>query len=325
MAVYVSRRDPSITAEYGKKCCVYAADIEAHVCRAAAQEGNAARPDTPMRDMQSGSQDSQSHQLRGDNASEALFPLRKNSADVYKARDITQRAPSVAPSTMVPSSIPYPGVYNNTQTLTTGMPSSASVSSKSSGSFASAALNAAGLPSRVGFFGLGRKTSKRVGSNAHSRREGTLNSGNLSISSPLQPPPEPAITASSSTRSSNHLRPSGPRPSSSSNFERDGYAWPPSISSRHSHASITSLATLSSSSPMSTSLQANQPAKPLTSSPSSLAYSSAVNTEDELLTSMSDILPHASKDVLVHYLRAARGDHLDAIGRFLEDEKAGRL
>lgn len=251
-----------------------------------------------------------SHLTRDDNMSEAPFPLRKGSQDVYRARDITQRTPSVAPSTMVPSTIPYPGVYDNSQTLRTASAMSnysSTSSNRQQANFAAAALNAAGLPSRS-FFGLGRKASKRAPSISQQRQQrSAMDSGTaMSISSPLQPPPGPLL---STLGRNNGLRPSGPRPSISSSSS--------DIPSLQSTTSIHSLA--SSPQPRyattSPTVQASQ--LPPT------AYSGAVNSEAELLTAMSDILPMAGKDVLLRYLRAAKGDHLAAIGRYVDDERAG--
>lgn len=247
--------------------------------------------------------------------SEAPFPLRKGSQDIYKARDITQRAPSIAPSTMVPSTIPYPGVYDNGQTLrtTSAMSNYSSASSnRQQANFAAAALNAAGLPTRS-FFGLGRKASKRAPSISQQRQQRTgVDAGTaMSISAPLQPPPGPALNTVGRNTA---LRPSGPRPSVSS------------PSDLPSHASSMSIQSLASS---------QQPQFPQFSPPlaggqampsiSSTAYSGAVSSEGELLTAMADILPMAPRDILLRYLRASKGDHLDAIGRYLDDERAGQL
>lgn len=268
----------------------------------------------------------QGHHVRDDNMSEAPFPLRAGSQDVYRARDITQRAPSVAPSTMVPNNIPYPGVYNSTSSLSTTspLPPHASATnllmnqnSRSGGtaaSIASAALNAAGLPSRVGFFGLGRKASKRsVASSTNPRsRQGTNDSmtgigqSNLSISAPLQPPPPPASSSMQhlppvASRSANMIRPSGPRPSfSSSGSERDHLVSSPPLSNTYSSAS--SLPSIPQ--------QQQQPSySTLSSRPSmsSIAHSASSHStvNNDLVNTMQDILPQASKDVLARYLAAS--------------------
>ena len=319
------------------------------------------------------------HAQRDENQSDAPFPLRKGSQDVYRARDITQRTPSVAPSTMVPSTIPYPGVYDNTQTLRThsslshhssGSGQTASTSTGSgwgTGSFASAALNAAGLPSRVGFFGLGRKSSKRLASSgnagaAGSQRHrmglgmmsdaggagGSGSGAGLSISAPLQAPSGQLGAASVGRTTA--LRPSGPRPSLSTSSSELPASQPSSQSIR-SLASQQYLPTIPSGFSSSASgngslgcvsmqTSSSQGSRPLTggagggggTSPNPASgsagaggYSSAVTTDQENLTAMADILPLAPRDVLARYLAQSNGDHLAAIGRYLDDERAGRL
>lgn len=258
------------------------------------------------------------HSMRDDNMSEAPFPLRKGSQDACRAREITQRAPSIAPSTMVPSTIPYPGVYDNGQTLrtTSAMSNhSAASSSRQQANFAAAALNAAGLPSRS-FFGLGRKVSKRAPSLSQQRQQrtgGTDAPNTMSISAPLQPPPGPPL---STVGRSNALKPSGPRPSISS-----------SSSDLPSYQSTSSLHSLANGGPQrfpAISPLANPQSMQLPAI-SSIAYSGAVDSEAELLTAMSDILPMAPRDALLRYLRVSKGDHLAAIGRYLDDERAGNV
>lgn len=234
--------------------------------------------------------------------SEAPFPLRRGSQDVYKARDITQRAPSIAPSTMIPSTLPYPGVYTSSQTLSTTNASTASLggvsqhSNRQAQSLASAALNAAGLPSRIGFLGLGRKSSKRIGSTQRTR--GGDSPSPMSISGPL-PPPSGDLQSPFINRP-NVLRPSGPRPSfSSSGSELDPGTTPysPPAEPRPSLSSLSSVA-------------------------ESLSTQAAPNQAN--LTAMSDILPQADPAVLARYLSAANGDHLVAISRYLDDDKQVR-
>lgn len=258
------------------------------------------------------------HPQRDENYSDA-FPIRHNSQDVYKARDITQRTPSVAPSTMVPNNIPYPGVYEDSQTLRTNSamsshaPSSSSFRSHSQ-SFASAALNAAGLP-KVGFFGgLGRKSSKRAPASRHKASDGA---SGLSISGPIRAP-SPEAFASSSTRSVS-LRPSGPRPSvSASSSDRDlptmqHYGAMPTSTSVRSLASIP---------------QGEVSGQSLTAAgvrPTGSPLTQIASPEgEEALTAMADVLPQASKEVLAKYLAACKGDQIAAISAYFEDQRAGR-
>lgn len=255
------------------------------------------------------------HPKRDENYSEA-FPIRHNSQEVYKARDITQRTPSVAPSTMVPNNIPYPGVYEDSQTLRTGSalssqpPSSSSFRSHSH-SFASAALNAAGLP-KVGFFGgLGRKSSKRAPSSRHKASDGA---SGLSISGPIRAP-SPETFATSSTRSVS-LRPSGPRPSiSASSSDRDL----PTIQHYGAMPTSTSVRSLASI-PQGT--VASPPPAPAAVRPtaSPLSQTSSPNHE-EALTAMADVLPQASKEVLAKYLASCHGDQFAAISAYFEDQR----
>ena len=53
---------------------------------------------------------------------------------------------------------------------------------------------------------------------------------------------------------------------------------------------------------------------------SPLAYTTSPNNE-EALTAMADVLPDASKDVLLKYLTACNGDHLAAIGAYFDDQR----
>lgn len=259
------------------------------------------------------------HMSREDNYSEA-FPIRQNSQDVYKARDITQRTPSVAPSTMLPNNIPYPGVYEDSQTLRTTSsmsshpPSSTSSFRSQSHSFASAALNAAGLP-KVGFFGgLGRKSSKRAASSRHKASDGA---SNLSISGPIRAPsPEPYST--SGTRSVS-LRPSGPRPSiSGSSSDREL----PTMQHFGTMPTSSSLRSLASIPQGSVAGQAPSQAAPSRPTGSPLAFNTSIGNE-EALTAMADVLPQASKEVLAKYLAACNGDQYAAISAYFDDQRGG--
>lgn len=264
------------------------------------------------------------HPVREDNMSEAPFPLRKGSQDVYRARDITQRAPSIAPSTMIPSTIPYPGVYTSSQTLSTSgavsvaSQSSSQLSGKQQASFGQAALNAAGLPSRMNFLGLGRKSSKRMASNHRSKMSDVY--GNFSMSTPLQAPPG---TQPGPVSRPNALRPSGPRPSFSSSGSDREYAGSP-LTTIHSHTSGSSLPSVSYPSNPAFSL----PSRPSMSSLRSATLTSSTHdsvAKGEALTAMTDILPDAQEEVLLRYLYAAGGDHLVAIGRYLDDSKQQKV
>ena len=271
-----------------------------------------------------------SHIMRDDNMSEVPFPLRKGSQDVYRARDITQRTPSIAPSSMIPVGIPYPGVYNSSQTLATNPSPTFGAfpslpSKQQSSSFAAAALNATTLPSRMGFLGLGRKTSKRVGAASQRQRPGDAgHTNNLSISAPLHPPPS-SQTSASSSRQATMLRPSGPRPSNSdTDFGVNSIL---NINTPISSSSIRSLASLEAVSPSVLPVAMHLPSKvsavpalPNFDAPIGFDYANA-----EKLTAMTDILPQAQSHVLAQYLRAAKGDDLVAIGRYLEDERQGKL
>ncbi|KAK9899950.1 hypothetical protein P389DRAFT_6025 [Cystobasidium minutum MCA 4210] len=256
------------------------------------------------------------HALREDNYSEAAFPLRRGSHDVYKARDITQRTPSVAPSTMVPNNIPYPGVYEDSQTLrtTSAMSNSTPSSFRShSQSFASAALTATGLP-RVGFFGnLGRKSSKRAPS---SRHKGSDGAAGLSISGPIRAP-SPESFASSGTRSVS-LRPSGPRPSlSASSSDREIPTLQQQFATLPSSTSVRSLASIPQGSVMVNETLTQGSTRP---AGSPLAYPASPNNEEALIA-MADVLPDASKEVLIKYLTACNGDHLAAISAYFDDQR----
>lgn len=256
----------------------------------------------------------QTHLTRDDTASEAVFPLRKGSQDMYKARDITQRAPSVAPSTMVPNNIPYPGVYEDSSTLrtTSSLSQYATLPSRSPhqpSTLASVALTAAGLPSKVGFFGLGRKGSKRAASSRHRRTDG------LSISSPIRPPSPSQALASSRAMPQ---RPSGPRPSISSlSSEREalpsGYQ-PNVLPASGSFRSLAAIPQGALPNSPGSSHEVKPPVSPL-------AYGAATLNGADALTAMGDVLPHVSQETLVKYLTACNGDHLAAIGAYFEDER----
>lgn len=252
---------------------------------------------------------------RDDNYSEAAFPIRHNSQDVYKARDITQRTPSVAPSTMVPNNIPYPGVYEDSQTLRTSSamssyPTSSTFRSQSH-SFASAALNAAGLP-KVGFFGgLGRKSSKRAASSRHKASDGAAG---LSISGPIRAPSPEAYSAPG-TRSVS-LRPSGPRPSGSAGTSDREVPTMQPYGTIPTSSSVRSLASIPQGSVASLT-PAQLPSRP---SGSPLAYVSSQGDE-EALTAMADVLPQASKEVLAKYLAACNGDQFAAISAYFDDQR----
>lgn len=216
---------------------------------------------------------------------------------------------------MVPNNIPYPGVYEDSQTLRTSSAMSSHPPSSfrsQSQSFASAALTAAGLP-KVGFFGgLGRKSSKRATSSRHKASDGAAG---LSISGPIRAP-SPESFASSGTRSVS-LRPSGPRPSiSASSSDREiptmqHFGTLPTSASQRSLASIPQgSVAMSQTVPIASSRPAGSP----------LAYTAPQNNE-EALTAMADVLPQASKDVLSKYLAACNGDHLAAISAYFDDQR----
>lgn len=165
---------------------------------------------------------------------------------------------------MVPTGLPYPGVYNNHRTLSTD-----TVFSR----VATGGTTSGPTTGRRNLFGLGRKTSKRIGQ------------GNLSISGPMQSATSSSLATYSGSSRDDVSRPAGPRAAS---------------------ASVSSAGL---------SVEA-QPAKPTHLMRSDYA---------EALTAMADILPHAPRETLARYLQYNQGDQVQAITKYLDDERTGRI
>jgi hypothetical protein len=233
-------------------------------------------------------------------SSEVTFPLR---ADAWIATDLSQREIDTVPSPNVPPpALPYPALAGVTPSTTaTGLqPSHASPLS-------------AGSKVTSGFFSaLGRNSSTRKDSIRQVQPVRVIKQTHSPSQSPSMPNPRPVhITSTPSV-------PGGPR----------------ALPNRVQRSRTLMLAP--SSPPKSETAAPSPPMRRRSNTlkrPSFFGRSAGPAPEPEPLTGaefsrqvgkLSDLLPHADKDVLAGYLRRAGQDIL-AIGQYLEDEKNGSI
>ncbi|KAI0035683.1 hypothetical protein K488DRAFT_82868 [Vararia minispora EC-137] len=260
-------------------------------------------------------------------SSEATFPLRP---DAYVATDLTVRPSDVEAPTSPPTALPYPALVGSP--LTTTSPSNRL-------SFTAAQHAARSLPGGgklapgAGFFSsIGRNYSlKKDGRVAPTNRlvkphHASSQSPGLKSSSPLsaQPPPtRPQIMSTPTV-------PGGPRAAPGRMARSQTLMLPPSPStgpgsdvSPPAHSPSTSLGPQ----PRRRSNTLKRPSLFGSGGPRAqmVAQDSALAADFQVqVDKLTELVPHADRDVLASYLRRAGQDIL-AIGQYLEDEKNGTL
>lgn len=239
------------------------------------------------------------HTSRASISSEVTFPLR---ADAWIATDLSQRDIDTVPSPNVPPpALPYPALAGVT-------PSTTATGSQSSHA---SPLSASSKVTSGFFSALGRNSSTRKDSIRQVQPTRIIKPP---LQSPSAPNPRPVhITSVPSV-------PGGPR----------------ALPNRVQRSRTLMLAP--SSPPKSETAAPSSPMRRRSNTlkrPSFFGRSAgpAPEPEPEPLTGaefsrqvgkLSDLLPHADKDVLAGYLRRAGQDIL-AIGQYLEDEKNGSI